>query len=247
MWLTNSSIGRKLVMGITGTCLVLFLLFHASMNLALIFSEDAYNWICRMLGANWYALIGTAGLAFLVLVHFIYALVLTIQNRRARGNDRYAINDRQKGVDWESQNMLALGFVICGFLLLHLWNLWFKMQFQEITGITTNAFDPQNGAALVKYLFTGIYDPAMVVNPAGLCMPAWAHPLYCALYLIWLFALWFHLTHGVWSALHTMGLSSNTWLPRIKVIGNVVATIVVLMFAAVVFYYLGMYIGVHLA
>ncbi|MBQ7672391.1 MAG: succinate dehydrogenase cytochrome b subunit [Paludibacteraceae bacterium] len=247
MWLTDSSIGRKLVMSITGTCLVLFLLFHASMNIALIFSEDAYNWICRMLGANWYALIGTAGLALLVLLHFVFAIILTVQNRRARGNDRYAIEDRQKGVDWESQNMLVLGIVVAGFLVLHLANFWFKMQFQEVTGLKTGAFDPQNGAAYVKYLFTGLYDPAQVVNPELLTMPDWAHPLYCCLYLVWLLAIWFHLTHGVWSALHTMGLSSNTWLPRIKVIGNIVATIVVLMFAAVVVYYLGMYIGAKLA
>ncbi|MBO7546776.1 MAG: succinate dehydrogenase cytochrome b subunit [Paludibacteraceae bacterium] len=247
MWLTDSSIGRKLVMSITGTCLVLFLLFHASMNLTLIFSEDAYNWICRMLGANWYALIGTAGLALLVLLHFVFAIILTVQNRRARGNDRYAIEDRQKGVDWESQNMLVLGIVVAGFLVLHLANFWFKMQFQEVTGLKTGAFDPQNGAAYVKYLFTGLYDPAQVVNPELLTMPDWAHPLYCCLYLVWLLAIWFHLTHGVWSALHTMGLSSNIWLPRIKVIGNIVATIVVLMFAAVVVYYLGMYIGAKLA
>lgn len=234
-------------MSITGTCLVLFLLFHASMNIALIFSEDAYNWICRMLGANWYALIGTAGLALLVLLHFVFAIILTVQNRRARGNDRYAIEDRQKGVDWESQNMLVLGIVVAGFLVLHLANFWFKMQFQEVTGLKTGAFDPQNGAAYVKYLFTGLYDPAQVVNPELLTMPDWAHPLYCCLYLVWLLAIWFHLTHGVWSALHTMGLSSNIWLPRIKVIGNIVATIVVLMFAAVVVYYLGMYIGAKLA
>ena len=243
MWLTDSSIGRKLVMSITGTCLVLFLLFHASMNLALIFSEDAYNWICSMLGANWYALIGTGVLALGVLLHMLFGVILTIQNRRARGNDRYAVTARQEGVDWESQNMLALGIVILGFLVLHLANFWFKMQFQEVTGLKTGAFDPQNGAAYVKYLFTGIYDPAQVVNEGMLNMPGWLHPVYCCLYLVWLCAIWFHLTHGIWSAMHTMGLSSNTWLPRIKVIGNIVATIVVLMFAAVIFYYLGMYIG----
>ena len=247
MWLTNSSIGRKLVMSITGTFLVLFLLFHASMNLTLIFSEDAYNWFCAMLGANWYALIGTGILALGVLLHMVFAVILTIQNRRARGNDRYAVTARQEGVDWESQNMLALGIVILGFLLLHLANFWFKMQFQEVTGLKTGAFDPHNGAAYVKYLFTGIYDPAQVVNEGMLNMPDWLHPVYCCLYLIWLCAIWFHLTHGVWSALHTMGLSSKTWLPRIKVIGNIVATIVVLMFAAVIFYYLGVYIGAHCA
>ena len=70
MWLTNSSIGRKFVMSITGLALILFLLFHGSMNLALVFSEDAYNWICEMLGANWYALVASMGLAVLVVIHF---------------------------------------------------------------------------------------------------------------------------------------------------------------------------------
>ena len=120
------------------------------------------------------------------------------------------------------------------------------MQFQEMTGLKTGAFDPQNGAAYVKYLFAGIYDPAMVVNGEPM-MASWMHPVVCVLYLVWLGALWFHLTHGIWSALHTMGLSSTIWLPRIKAIGNVIATIIVLMFAAVVVYFLGMYIGAQLA
>ena len=94
MWLTNSSIGRKFVMSITGLALILFLLFHGSMNLALVFSEDAYNWICEMLGANWYALVGTAILAGGFVLHILYALWLTYENRRARGGDRYAVTSR---------------------------------------------------------------------------------------------------------------------------------------------------------
>ena len=227
MWLTNSSIGRKFVMSITGLALVLFLLFHGSMNLALVFSEDAYNWICRMLGANWYAIIGTLGLALLVLIHFAYAIWLTIQNRHARGNDRYAIEARQEGVDWESKNMLVLGICVLGFIVLHLYNFWFKMQFAELTGIHTGAFDPQNGAAYVKALFT---------TPVS-------GQIYCVLYLIWLVALWFHLNHGVWSAIHTLGWNNLIWQKRIKVIGTVVATLVVALFAVVVLYFFGMGIG----
>lgn len=227
MWLTNSSIGRKFVMSITGLALVLFLLFHGSMNLALVFSEDAYNWICRMLGANWYAIIGTLGLALLVLIHFAYAIWLTIQNRHARGNDRYAIEARQEGVDWESKNMLVLGICVLGFIVLHLYNFWFKMQFAELTGLHTGAFDPQNGAAYVKALFT---------TPVS-------GQIYCVLYLIWLVALWFHLNHGVWSAIHTLGWNNLIWQKRIKVIGTVVATLVVALFAVVVLYFFGMGIG----
>lgn len=227
MWLTNSSIGRKFVMSITGLALVLFLLFHGSMNLALVFSEDAYNWICRMLGANWYAIIGTLGLALLVLIHFAYAIWLTIQNRHARGNDRYAVEARQEGVDWESKNMLVLGICVLGFIVLHLYNFWFKMQFAELTGLHTGAFDPQNGAAYVKALFT---------TPV-------TGQIYCVLYLIWLVALWFHLNHGVWSAIHTLGWNNLIWQKRIKVIGTVVATLVVALFAVVVLYFFGMGIG----
>lgn len=244
MWLKDSSIGRKLVMSVTGLALVLFLLFHASMNIALIFSENAYNWICEMLGANWYAVVGTLGLAFLVLLHFLYALYLTVLNRRARGNDRYAVTTRQDGVDWNSKNMLVLGFIVIGFLVLHLANFWFKMQFQELFGVKTGAFDPQNGAAYVKYLFSGVYDTAAVQEGVSFVpCPSWIHPLYCALYLVWLGAIWFHLTHGVWSALQTMGFSNLIWLKRIKVISCIIATLIVLMFASVVVYYLGMYIG----
>ena len=182
MWLKDSSIGRKLVMSVTGLALVFFLLFHGAMNLALVFSEEAYNVICSILGANWYALIATAGLAFLVVLHFAYALYLTIQNRMARGKDRYAVTAKREGVEWESENMLVLGFVVIGFLVLHMYNFWFKMQFTEIlhkmhievAGLDVNM--AAKGAYWVKTLFT---------------TPIWGQ-VYCVLYLVWLTALWFH-------------------------------------------------------
>lgn len=222
MWLIKSSIGRKVVMSLTGLFLVLFLLFHGCMNLALVFSEDAYNWICAMLGANWYAVIGSLVIAGGVLVHFVYGLILTIQNRAARGNDRYAVTGKKEGVDWESENMLILGGMVLGFIVLHLYNFWYKMQFAELTGIHTGAFDPQNGAAYVKALFTD----------------GWCGLIYCALYLVWFCALYLHLRHGVWSALHTLGANNLVWMKRIKVIGNVVACLVVLPFTLVVLYYI---------
>lgn len=227
MWLKDSSIGRKFVMSISGLALVFFLIFHGCMNLALVFSEEAYNTICRLLGANWYAIIGTLGLAFLVFLHFSYGIYLTIQNRAARGNDKYAVRAKKEGVEWESENMLVLGFVVLGFIVLHLYNFWYKMQFAELTGIQTGMFDPHDGAAYVKALFT---------TPI-------TGQIYCVLYLLWLMGLWFHLNHGVWSAMHTMGLNNLKWEKRTKVIGTVVATIAVLPFALVVFYYLGMGIG----
>ncbi len=59
MWLLNSSIGKKLIMSISGLFLVLFLLFHLSMNVAAVFSGEAYNMVCSLLGSNWYAVAAT--------------------------------------------------------------------------------------------------------------------------------------------------------------------------------------------
>ncbi|MGB4445955.1 MAG: succinate dehydrogenase/fumarate reductase cytochrome b subunit, partial [Dysgonamonadaceae bacterium] len=88
-WLIKSSIGRKFIMSISGLFMILFLLFHMSMNLALVFSLEAYDKICEFLGANWYAVIGTLVLAAGFAVHVIYAIILTLQNRKARGKERY--------------------------------------------------------------------------------------------------------------------------------------------------------------
>ena len=50
-------------MSVTGLALILFLTFHASMNVVALISAEGYNWICEMLGSNWYAVAATVGLA----------------------------------------------------------------------------------------------------------------------------------------------------------------------------------------
>lgn len=213
MWLINSSIGRKVVMSVTGIALVLFLTFHASMNVVALISEDGYNMICEMLGANWYAVAATVGLAGLVAIHFIYAFWLTFQNLKARGNNKYAVTDKPEKVEWASQNMLVLGIIVILGMALHLYNFWWNMMAAELMegAYAPNATD---GVYWIKKTF--------------------GCPVYAGLYLVWLAALWFHLTHGIWSALQTLGWSGKVWFNRWRCIGNIYATIVVLMFAAVV-------------
>ena len=107
-------------MAITGICLVLFVTFHVLMNSVALIWPAAYNSICEFLGANWYALIASAGLGLLFVLHICYAVWLTLQNRAARGTDRYAVTARQPQVEWSSKNMLVLGIVILAFLAVHL-------------------------------------------------------------------------------------------------------------------------------
>jgi succinate dehydrogenase / fumarate reductase cytochrome b subunit len=224
MWLINSSVGRKVVMSITGASLVLFLLFHASMNLVAIISEEGYNMICEFLGANWYALVATAGLAGLVVLHILYAFILTVQNYRARASQRYAVSANQKDVSWASKNMLVLGVIVVLGIGLHLFNFWYKMQFAEILHMA--------GVADVEI--------ANATNGVYWIKETFANPIYVGLYLVWLAAIWFHLTHGVWSAMHSLGLNNGIWMKRVKCISNIVSTLVVLMFAVVVVYYFAM-------
>ncbi len=213
MWLFNSSIGRKVVMSVTGLALILFLTFHMSMNVVALFSAEAYNMICELLGANWYALAATLGLAALTVIHILYAFILTMQNRKARGGNRYDVTEKPSKVEWASQNMLVLGLIVLAGLALHLYNFWAKMQLVELIGVGDHAL-AADGAYWIQYTFS--------------C------PVYVVLYLVWLFAIWLHLTHGFWSALQTIGLNGKVWFTRWKVIGIVYVTLLMLGFAVVV-------------
>jgi len=219
MWLLNSSIGKKLIMSISGVFLILFLLFHMFMNLTAILSAEVYNMICELLGANWYALVGTAVLAGGFLVHIVYAFMLTLQNQKARGSQSYACSERPKGVDFASQNMFVLGAIIAVGMIVHLAQFWYKMQFAEILG----HHEVELGGAMVS-----------VADGAAFIAYWFSNPIICILYLIWFAALWFHLTHGFWSALQTIGWNNQIWFNRWKCISNIFATAVFLGFASIV-------------
>ena len=213
MWLINSSIGRKVVMSVTGIALILFLTFHCCMNVVALFSGKAYNMICELLGANWYALVATLGLAALAVCHIVYAFILTAQNRRARGASRYEVTVKPEKVEWASQNMLVLGIIILLGLLLHLFNFWYNMMFAELTGMAVGHL-PSDGFAFIQDTFK--------------------NPVYVVLYLVWLAALWFHLAHGFWSSMQTLGVSGKVWFKRWQCISVVYTSLLMLAFAVVV-------------
>lgn len=226
MWLTNSSIGRKVIMSLTGTALVLFLTFHACMNVVAIISAEGYNKICEFLGANWYAVAATVVLAALIAIHFIYAIILTLQNRKARGNNRYEVTAKPEKVEWASQNMFVLGIIIVLGLGLHLFNFWFNMMFAELANggyaYVNSGIQAADGYEMIRFTF---HDAGAVSI------------IYAVLYVVWLCALWFHLTHGIWSGMQTLGLSGKTWFCRVKTISQWYATIIVALFLIVVVYF----------
>ncbi|WP_298648652.1 succinate dehydrogenase/fumarate reductase cytochrome b subunit [uncultured Proteiniphilum sp.] len=216
-WLIKSSIGRKFVQSISGLFLILFLLFHMSMNVVLIFSYDTYNFLANeILGANWWAILGTGVIALGFVIHILYGIILTLQNRKARGKDKYASSSKTP-TTWSSQNMFVLGLFLFLFLILHLYQMWYQMQFKELFMMEGARHD---GAQLVAEVFSNLW--VVIV------------------YVIAFIALWLHLTHGFWSALHTAGLNNTVWMKRIKVLGNIVSTVISLGFIIVA---IAMYLG----
>lgn len=200
-----------MVMALSGAFLVLFVTFHCLMNAVAICWPAAYNSVCEFLGANWYALGASAILALFVLIHIVYAVMLTLQNRKARGNKRYSIAVKPSSVEWSSQNMLVLGIVILAFLVVHLIQFWAKMQLQEIRG-ADEMLPPAAGTLFLQKAFE--------------------LPWTLIVYGIGFLALWFHLNHGFWSMFQSIGWNNTNWMPRLKKIGLWWTTIVVALFFA---------------
>ena len=82
---------------------------------------------------------------------------------------------------------------------------------------TSQMVSPQDGAAFIRYYFS---QPLVVLG-----------------YLIWYVALWFHLTHGFWSAIHTIGWNNQQWFNRWKCISTIVATLICVGFAFVTLFF----------
>ena len=141
----------------------------------------------------------------------IYAVWLTLQNRKARGNDRYNVSKKPATVEWSSQNMLVLGIVILAFLVVHLIQFWAKMQLQEIRG-AEGVLPPSMGTLFIQEAFSSVWTPII--------------------YIIGFVALWFHMNHGFWSMFQSAGWNNITWLPRLKKIACWWTSIVVLVFIA---------------
>ena len=208
----KSSIGKKLVMSISGLFLILFLTFHMVMNLTYVFDPDSvvYGTICEILSMGWVNVVVPV-LAAGFIVHVVFAIILTIGNLRARGDQRYEVSNRAKTDSWSSRNMFVLGLLVLLCLFLHLTDFWAKMQLQNWLGGAEG-------------------DPYMLME---FTFGRWW--LTC-LYLIWFFIVWFHLTHGFWSALQTLGWNNQIWFQRWTWITCVYVTLLMLGFVVVALY-----------
>lgn len=217
MFIFNSSIGKKFIQAVSGAFLILFLALHVTINSFSIIDSftgkfGAADGLFQK-GCDFMALpivtIMVPVLALGFFVHILYGCWLTYKNIKARGGvKRYEVSNKGAADSWSAKNMFVLGIVIVGFIFYHLTHFWWNMQLQMFIG----------GEELNPYmLLTSTFGKWWIL----------------ILYIIWFFALWFHLTHGFWSMFQTVGWDGQTWFKRVKVIGIIVATLLCIAFTAV--------------
>jgi succinate dehydrogenase / fumarate reductase cytochrome b subunit len=208
-----STLGRKLLMSLTGLFLISFLIVHLAGNLQLLKhdSGEAFNHYAEFMGHN--ALIqaiAKANFTFIAL-HAIVSLVLTMRNRDARGSEGYKAAPKEKSSIWASRNMGILGTLILIFLVIHLKDFWGVSKFGTL--------NPQT------------YGDETYGDLYALVIDWFQKGWYVALYVFCMAALAFHLWHGFQSAFQTLGLRHPKWTPVIRFLGKAFAIIVPAMFA----------------
>ena len=223
-WITNfltSSIGRKLIMSLTGLFLIQFLLVHLVGNLQLLIDDngEAFNIYANFMTTN--PVIKTVSYLLYagILLHAIQGLLLWKQNSGSRST-RYAVS-KNPNVGFSSKYMGWLGTIILVFLILHLWQFWLKMKMGVVADITIGS-----GA--------NAYD---VKNLYGLVAEAFSNPIYVVAYVIGMFVIGLHLWHGFQSSFQTLGLNHKKYTPLIKGLGMVYSILVPLGFAIIPIYY----------
>ncbi len=204
--LFTSSIGKKLIMSVTGLFMVLFLTMHMVLNFTSVFSAETFKAVCDFMALP-VVTIMVPVLAAGFILHIVYAIILEIGNIKARGGvKRYEVSNKAATDSWAARNMIWLGLIVLCGLCLHLSHFWADMQLAELTG--GEAADPN---MLLSQTFGNIWI--------------------LIIYLVWFFAIWMHLSHGFWSAFQTIGWSGSKWQKRTKIIGIVYVTLLMCGFA----------------
>ena len=228
MFIFNSSIGKKFIQSISGAFLVIFLLLHGTINFFSVIDsftgkygavaadeklfsagDGLFKLGCDFMSTGFISIMVPI-LALGFLIHIIYGCWLSWQNMKARGGwKRYEVASKANADSWSAKNMLVLGIIILGFICFHLTHFWAKMQLPEMFGV-------------------GNYEN----NPYLLLNVTFGKWWVLVLYIIWFAAVGLHLVHGFWSMFQTVGWSGQTWFKRLKVIGVIVACIIVLLFVS---------------
>lgn len=221
-WITEfltSSLGRKLIMSLTGLFLILFLTVHLIGNLQLLMSDGgrAFNEYSAFMGHHPLIQTISIGNFFFIILHTIQGLLLARANKKAKGS-KYAVTPKDN-ITWASKNMALLGTLVLAFILMHLGHFWYQFKF----GSTSN-------------LVMVDYDGVSMIDAYSSVVAVLTQPIWLIAYLIGLAVLAFHLSHGFASAFQTLGLRHKKYTPIIKGIGKLYSILIPLGFAIIPLY-----------
>lgn len=197
-------------MGLTGLFLIGFLVIHCFLN-SLIFVNDGgllFNEGAHFMATNWLIRSMEIVLFLGLILHIIQALVLTLENRKARPVGYAKVNGAANS-SWYSRSMGLLGTLLLIFLIVHLAHFWVKSRF---TGLPLEAG-------------TGHDDLYIIMKETFSYL--WVVILYC----LSMISLAYHLMHGFQSAFQTLGLNHKKYTPLIKAAGTAYSIIIPLLFA----------------
>ena len=218
----SSTLGKKLIMALTGLFLILFLIGHVSGN-TLLFKNDggeAFNIYAKFMTTNPAVKLLSYITYISVLAHVVYSIILTRSNKTARPIG-YAISKSETNSAWSSRNMGVLGTIVLIFIVIHLQGFWYKMHWGNLPMVEYNGEQYKDLFSIVQFAF----------------QEEWL----VALYVLSMVFLGFHLSHGFSSAFQTLGLNHVKYSPAIKKIGLAFSIIVPALFASMPLYIYFMY------
>lgn len=206
----KSSIGKKVVMGLTGLFLISFLVVHCFLNSFIFFNDGGlmFNTGADFMAHNWVIRFGELVLFAGLILHMIQALILTLENRKARPVGYNVINGKANS-SWYSRSMGLLGTLLLMFLIIHLMHFWVKSRFTGLPGEDANGHE--NLYAVMQVTFSMLW--VVIV------------------YVLSMISLAYHLLHGFQSAFQTLGLNHKKYTPLIKNIGIGFSIIIPFIFA----------------
>jgi succinate dehydrogenase / fumarate reductase cytochrome b subunit len=225
----QSSLGKKYVMALTGLALVGFVLAHLAGNLLVFLGPDALNTYAAALKARPLLLWPARVLLLIIfLVHVYLGLVLTKQNTDARPIGYYYQNTIQ--ASWASRHMLLTGLVLLAFTIYHLAHFTFGVVARaEVRDPTTGQLESKNYLDLHEYPHDpkdpgkdGRHDVYRMV------IAGFRNPVIALSYVAAMVFLWFHLWHGASSWFQSMGWNHPHYFRVIRLVGPIVATVVLI-------------------
>ncbi len=225
-----SSLGKKLIMSLTGLFLCSFLIIHLIGNLQLLYDDQgkAFNEYAYFMTHFTPIKVISYLLYTSIVVHAIYALVLTIHNRKARPVG-YAAYRGSANSAWNSRNMGLLGTVLLIFIVTHMSQFWWKFHNDQVpyieyrTDLNTNETTamelvPGEFTDHLEYVDNGvaITKARDLYKQVAFTFKEW---YWVALYVISMVALSFHLIHGFKSAFQTLGWDHKKYAPIVRFVG----------------------------